>query len=231
MKLLTLFIALWSSAIMATEQLSCTFYIEDNDTSIDAVENSIYKTSLSLEDGERKSEVIKIRRLLVVPQEDDQEEQRKLAYKDVIFLFEKDRSDTRIDKDEEEIAHLVSSPQPESITLSAQKMGNTIHAKIITPDKTFNLNFEGRVTNHPLEIATNDSEISDSPALILDRPYITVAYKHYSWWKVKREVKKLNIGFSCKKLSQDHIAQDEIIKDEDALLDGVLKGQSSSVTK
>ena len=186
---------------------------------------------LSLENAETKSEEIKIRRLLVVPEEDDKEEQRKLAYKDVIFLFEKDNSHTKIDQIDEEIQAMGFNPQSQSLTLKATRMGDTINAKIISPNKTFNLNFNGNLSNRPLEIATNDEDIIDSPITVLSsRPSINVSYKHYSWWKLKTEQKRLEIGFSCKKLSAEHISQSEINKDaarEDSVLDGILKGNST----
>ena len=232
MKLIAMLIALWSTFAMATEQLKCTFYIEGNDTSYDEVKNSVYTTALSLDNGETKSEEIKIRRLLIVPEEEDREEQKKLAYKDVIFLFEKDQSDKKIDQIEEDIKGIASNLQSQSITLKASKMGDNINAKIISPNKTFNLNFNGNLSNRPLEIATNDDDIIDSPITILaSRPYIDVSYKHYSWWKLKTEQKRLEIGFSCKKLSAEHISQSEIQKDaqrEDSLLDGIIGGASSN---
>jgi hypothetical protein len=233
-------ILVWTFGAMAQDYMTCKFYLDGNDTGIKKLRKSEYTTTFGLSDGQVHEEQIKLRRLLLVHDEEDLDEQKKLAFEDVIFLFEKDKRDQKIDWADEDILNTASSTVNEPLIMIAQRNGSNINLKLSSKSgKNFNMNFNGYGNgNDPLKVFTGRLKDIDgrNETVVTLRPSITVNYKKYHTPvfgknKMKKHRKHISIGFTCKKESKDQVSNTELNKDlsgEEAALEGVLGGNASS---
>lgn len=240
--LLTTFLSF--SSFASEDFISCTFYIDENKTSIDELEESKYTTTFGLESGKSYYEDIAIRRLLVVPKDDEIEEQKKKALEDVIYLFEKDKREERLDLDDLDIVKTASVEVSDKLKLSARRTGSNVEVIINgSGSAKFTLNFNGYSSRtNPLRIVTSDkTDVSQGGNKIelSQRPYINVTYKQYDtpWFgrnKIKTKMGKVDIGFICKKTTDQGITTSDRNPDlskEDKALDDIFGTNASTTSR
>lgn len=234
-----LLLSLFSISAFAGNEdvISCTFIIKDNKTGIDLLEESKYTSTFTLNNGQDYQEDIKIRRFFTIPEEDDVELQKKKAHEDVIFLFEKDLRDARLNLEDEDLVKTVSSMMSEKLSLKAMRLGRNVNIKIKDSyGKSFNLNLNGYGTrNNPLQIISSDDiELKDGQRALDLRatPLLKVSYQRYDTPifgrnKMKTEFKDIAINFHCIKTKSDGVSNSDINKDlgsQSSAIDGVFSG-------
>ena len=232
------------SALASQDVIECVFNITGNETDIEKLEVSKYKTSFTLGYGSTHQEEIKVRRLILVPDEDDKKEQKRKALEDVIFLFEKDKRENwsviKEELDDEDIIKTGSVKISDSIQLRASKRGSGNINVLVTDDNGTRMNFnikEYGTSNRKTTFGTTNGFIPFPLDLRTNRsPFINVKYKQYETPvfgrnKVKTKSKRLPINFHCLKTTTDKINNSEFNKDlrsEEETLDRLFDDSEAS---